>query len=305
MDSPESTPTGKLASFFHRNLGLFLIASAQLFFSLMNLCAKLLSMGNPGLHPFEIIFVRMFITWLSAIAYLHYHKVPDYFLGPKGVRLLLVIRGVVGFFGLFGVYYSLQYLDLSDATVLTFLAPILTGYFGRIFLKEPFLKTELYAGLISLLGVVFIAHPQSLFGNGSSGLADATNLQRLMAIGVALIGVFGAAGAYTSIRAIGNRAHPLISVSMFSLYATCVSAIGMVILRRPRMDGYWGQRICCAVVTHRWPTTRTCGPRNHHAIFANGVCISMGTVGIFSIWRLMIDWYGPLYLTFGRSQDQD
>ena len=233
MDSPESTPTGKLASFFHRNLGLFLIASAQLFFSLMNLCAKLLSMGNPGLHPFEIIFVRMFITWLSAIAYLHYHKVPDYFLGPKGVRLLLVIRGVVGFFGLFGVYYSLQYLDLSDATVLTFLAPILTGYFGRIFLKEPFLKTELYAGLISLLGVVFIAHPQSLFGNGSSGLADATNLQRLMAIGVALIGVFGAAGAYTSIRAIGNRAHPLISVSMFSLYATCVSAIGMVILRRP------------------------------------------------------------------------
>jgi drug/metabolite transporter (DMT)-like permease len=233
MDSSEAAPNGKIPSFFKRNLGLVLIASAQLFFSLMNLSAKLLSMGNPGLHPFEIIAVRMFVTWLSAIAYLHYNKVPDYFLGPKGVRLLLVVRGIVGFFGLFGIYYSLQYLDLSDATVLTFLSPILTGYFGRIFLKEPFLRTEVYAGVVSLLGVIFIARPRSLFGKGSSGLSDATNLQRLSAIGVALIGVLGAAGAYVSIRAIGNRAHPLISVSMFSLYATCVASIGMIILKLP------------------------------------------------------------------------
>src|SRR5205085_1436142 len=33
-----------------------------------------------------------------------------------------------------GIYYALQYLALSDATVLQFLAPILTGYFGRMVL---------------------------------------------------------------------------------------------------------------------------------------------------------------------------
>ena len=228
-----SPPNGKLVSFFHRNLGLFLIASAQMFFSMMNLCAKLLNMGDPPMHPLEIIFVRMLITWLGGLAYLQYNKVPDYFLGPKGVRLLLVVRGVVGFFGLFGIYYSLQYLDLSDATVLTFLAPILTGYFGRIFLEEPFLRTELYAGFLSLLGVVLIARPQSLFGTGSSMVGVATGLQRLAAVGVALLGVIGAAGAYTSIRAIGSRAHPLISVSMFALYATLVSAIGLAVLQQP------------------------------------------------------------------------
>src|SRR5438105_7785866 len=100
---PISPPRGRLASFFHRNLGLFYIAGAQMFFSMMNLCAKLLSMGDPPIHPLEIILVRMLITWIGAISYLHYKKVPDYLIGPKGVRLLLVLRGVVGFFGLFGI----------------------------------------------------------------------------------------------------------------------------------------------------------------------------------------------------------
>lgn len=50
------------------------------------------------------------------------------------------------FFGLFGVYYSLQYLSLSDATVLTFLGPLFTGIAGAIFLKEKFTLKEGLAG---------------------------------------------------------------------------------------------------------------------------------------------------------------
>jgi drug/metabolite transporter (DMT)-like permease len=174
----------------------------------------------------------MLITWIGALAYLHYNKVPDYLIGPKGIRLLLVLRGIVGFFGLFGIYYSLQYLDLSDATVLSFLAPILTGYLGRIFLKEPFLRTEVYAGILSIMGVILIARPQSFFGDTSS-ISGATGPQRLAAVGVALLGVLGAASAYVSIRAIGNRAHPLTSMSMFALYATVVSGIGLAVFHIP------------------------------------------------------------------------
>ena len=50
------------------------------------------------------------------------------------------------FFGLCGIYFSLQYLSLSDATVLTFLVPIFTGFSGALFLKEPFSLRELLAG---------------------------------------------------------------------------------------------------------------------------------------------------------------
>src|SRR5438045_2683272 len=177
MEVPPSNDT--LPSFFNRNLGLLCIALAQMFFSMMNLCAKLLSMGDPQIHPLEIIFVRMAVTWMGCMTYLYYNNIPDFVIGPKAIRSLLIIRGVFGFFGLFGIYYSVQYLDLSDATVLTFLAPTLTACFGRVFLKEPFIRTELYAGIISLLGVVLIARPQSLFESGSTTEGNATGLQRL------------------------------------------------------------------------------------------------------------------------------
>jgi len=44
------------------------------------------------------------------------------------------------------MYFSLQYLSLSDAVVLKFLAPILTGFSGAIFLGESLLLKEVIAG---------------------------------------------------------------------------------------------------------------------------------------------------------------
>jgi hypothetical protein len=44
------------------------------------------------------------------------------------------------------MYFSLQYLSLSDAEVLKFLAPILTGFSGVLFLKESLSLKEVAAG---------------------------------------------------------------------------------------------------------------------------------------------------------------
>jgi drug/metabolite transporter (DMT)-like permease len=54
-----------------------------------------------------------------------------------------------------------------------------------------------------------------------------TPAQRAMAVGIAMLGVFGAAGAYTTIRWIGKRAHPLISVNYFATWCTIVSIVAM------------------------------------------------------------------------------
>jgi len=82
-------------------------------------------------------------------------KVEHPWIGPPGVRWLLVTRGVSGFFSLFGLYYGLRYLTLSDAAVLTFLAPNMVGVAGYFLLKEPFSKKQAMAGVFSLIGVVF------------------------------------------------------------------------------------------------------------------------------------------------------
>jgi len=50
------------------------------------------------------------------------------------------------FLGISGTYFSLQYLSFSDAMVLKFIAPILTGFSAAIFLKEPLSLKQVMAG---------------------------------------------------------------------------------------------------------------------------------------------------------------
>ncbi|KAF7973811.1 hypothetical protein HWV62_14186 [Athelia sp. TMB] len=226
------------------NTGLLLVAASQFFFSLMNVVVKKVNTVEPPVPTLELILIRMGITWICCVIYMHSTKVPDPILGPPGVRLLLLTRGFVGFFGLFGIYYSLQYLSLSDATVLTFLAPMATGVTGALLLGEVFTLKEALAGLCSLVGVVLIARPTFIFGaaavDGSTGDEHGTPAERLGAVGVALIGVLGATGAYTTLRAIGKRAHPLHSLVGFSTWCVIVSCIGLAATRTP------------LVLPHRW-----------------------------------------------------
>ena len=87
---------------------------------------------------------------------------------------------------------------------------------------------------ISLFGVILIARPTAFFSSPSPDVpppdsqdpaSSVSPTQRLIAIGVALIGVIGATGAYTTIKWIGQRAHPLISVNFYALWCTVVSTL--------------------------------------------------------------------------------
>lgn len=156
---------------------------------------------------------------------------------------------------------SLLYLPLADATVITFLAPSLACWACSYLINEPFTRIEQIAAYVSLFGVILIARPVSLFSsmkhtgdavppvsggseiissvsNGtlettqhSAGTYDnVTPTQRATAVGVALLGVIGTAGAFTSIRWIGKRAHPLLSVNYFASWCVIVSVVMMIAL---------------------------------------------------------------------------
>ncbi|KAF1928701.1 uncharacterized protein M421DRAFT_420593 [Didymella exigua CBS 183.55] len=260
--APPRTVKGKLQAIWYNNKGLFLVLVSQFFGTLMNITTRLLEMeGNDGkgYHPFHILFARMGITVLCASVYMWYRKTEHFPFGMREVRPLLIARGLFGFFGVFGMYYSLLYLPLADATVITFLAPSLACWACSYLINEPFTRMEQIAAYVSLFGVILIARPVSLFAflshltesippaTGDSDIlvpsnatADAHRLgaefdkvtpaQRASAVGVALLGVLGAAGAYTMIRWIGKRAHPLISVNYFATWCTIVSIFMMLAL---------------------------------------------------------------------------
>jgi threonine/homoserine efflux transporter RhtA len=67
------------------------------------------------------------------------------------VRILQTFLVIIGSLLLSGMYFSLQHLSLSDATVLTFIAPILTGFSGAVFLKETLSIGEVLAGCKHLI----------------------------------------------------------------------------------------------------------------------------------------------------------
>jgi drug/metabolite transporter (DMT)-like permease len=195
----------------------------------------------------------MSLTTILSLLYGFYTRVPYFPLGPPQVRRLLVMRGVGGLFGVTGLYWSLAYLPLAEATVLTFLAPILTCYACSLLIEgETFSRQQQLAAFASLAGVVLIARPYAPILTGdwrsptisfpikhttpvserttistSDSPTTVTSKQHLLAVLLALVGVVGATTAMTSIRRIGIRAHPLISVNYFSTLCTLVSFVAV------------------------------------------------------------------------------
>ncbi|KAI0116307.1 hypothetical protein GGR51DRAFT_313467 [Nemania sp. FL0031] len=256
---------GFFASQWQKHRAPIFVFCAQFFGALMNLLARLLELSETDakLHPMQLLFWRMLLSLLIGSLYVVRQQIPDGLLGSPKVRWLLVVRGTAGFFGIYGVWYSIQYLPLSEATVITFIAPNLAGYWCHLFLKDPFTRTEQLASFLALGGVVLITKPTSLFsaaaaaqegesvqtvlaaalvnstamaiqgsetaGPTVTGPLTPTTAQRLGAIGFALLGVLGTSFAFTSLRAIGTRAHPLISVNYFSGLSLIVTFLALTL----------------------------------------------------------------------------
>ncbi|XRM41592.1 hypothetical protein ABZX51_004848 [Aspergillus tubingensis] len=221
--------------------GMILVMFAQFFGASMNVMTQVLEIkgrDGKGFHPFQILFARMSITVLASYLYMWYARVPHPF-GTRETFTLLMLRAGGGFFGVYGLYYSVQYLPLSEATVVTFLAPILSCYACSLLIpNETFTRKQQLAGLVSLAGVVLIARPFPFMRSGADseepeqgdkpGATD--SYHHVLAIVVASFGVLGASCAYTTIRMIGQRCHPLVSVTYFSSFTTVVATLAMLVM---------------------------------------------------------------------------
>ncbi|CDR47176.1 RHTO0S14e00254g2_1 [Rhodotorula toruloides] len=221
-----------------KNEGLLLIVASQVGFAIINTCVKLLE-EDVAVPVYELIVIRMLITFAGCYAYLRWWaRDPHPFLGPPGVRLLLCLRGFVGFFGLYTNYAALQYLSLADASTLWFVSPVLVGIQGWLILGEPYTRLEALVGIASLSGTIFIAKPSFLFPSSAvatalTATAESSPDQRMKGVSIILFGVIASSSVSIIIRFIGTRASALHSISYFSLYSVLVSSLYPLVFDSP------------------------------------------------------------------------
>jgi len=229
-----------MKNWIHRNRGLLWLLLTEFLASIMGLAARYLQTSLPNgntYHPLQIISWRMTITFAACVLCGWWKKVPDSPWGRQDLRGILRARGAGGFLGVVGFYYALSALPLPDATVISFLVPTLVGIACSIIpaIREPFTRVERLSALVSFIGVILIARPAFLrpifpwLGSESEAndpkVPGVSESARALAVVVAFAGVCGASAAYTTLRWLGHRTHPLIPV----IYFNGVASIGSIL----------------------------------------------------------------------------
>jgi len=181
----------------------YMLASA-LAFALMGMCVKIA--GQQGIPVLEIIAARALVSLVLSYGDVRRKNIPLF--GTH--RLLLVMRGLVGFVSLTGVFYALVHLPIAEASVLQYLHPMFTAIIALLWLKErPGIATVACIGL-SFIGLLVMVRPAFLFGGAA---ADYDTL----AVAIAIAGAFGSGLAYTIVRRLSALEDPSVIVFYFPL----------------------------------------------------------------------------------------
>ena len=128
-------------------------------------------------------------------------------------------RAIVGLTAMYGFFYAIAHLKLSNAMVFTYSSPIFIPLIAWLFLKEQVTTTMLIAAALGLIGVICVAKPDSGMFN------------KISAIG--LSASFLAAMAFVTVRALTSTEPPERIVFYFCLIGAMLSAIPMFWMIRP------------------------------------------------------------------------
>ncbi len=198
------------------------MVAAAFFFSVMSLFVKLAAQRLPTT---EIVLARSVVMLVIS-----YGLVRRADLRPWGTRkLLLVIRGLIGFSALLCFFVAVTRLPLADVTVIHFTNPVFTAMLAAIMLGESMRRREVVGLALSIAGVALVARPSFLFGPWAG---DLDRIAVLIAFSASIL----SAGAYTTIRKLRETEHYLVIVFYFALVSTIAAvplAIGKLVWPTP------------------------------------------------------------------------
>jgi drug/metabolite transporter (DMT)-like permease len=182
-------------------------------FSTMGICIRYASLTVDNA---TIVFFRNFIGLFIFLPLFFKYGVGFF----KTERIWMhTWRSVVGLIAMYGFFYAIAHLKLSNAMVFTYSSPIFIPLIAWLFLKEKITPAMLLAAFLGLLGVLCVAKPDS-------GLFNMMSL-------VGLTASFLAAMAFVTVRALTSTEPPERIVFYFCLIGTLISMVPMFWSWRP------------------------------------------------------------------------
>jgi len=191
---------------------LCLMTSAFLF-SIMGVCIRFASetVDNP-----TVVFFRNAVGLLIFIPMLLKHGLS--FIKTEKLWMH-TWRSIVGLAAMYGFFYAIAHLKLSNAMVFSYSSPIFIPLIAYFFLKERISRSMIVAAAVGLIGVLLVAKPdQGLFNSLSF---------------IGLGACFLSAMAFVTVRALTNTEPPERIVFYFCIFGTLISSIPM----------YWHWRV--------------------------------------------------------------
>lgn len=186
----------------NQNKGILLLLASAFGFSLMTLFVKL-SGDVPTLQ--KTIFRNGVSMFISLFFVLHFK---ERLIGKRENQPLLLLRSVLGAIGIILLFYAIDHLVLADADMLNKMSPFFTIVFAAIFLQERVKPFQVYSILVAFLGTLFIIKPSFSLD--------------IVPYAAGILSAIFAGGAYTVLRALGNREQFYTVVFYFSGFTTII-----------------------------------------------------------------------------------
>ncbi len=141
----------------NKTKGVIFILLSAVCFTGMNTFVRLAG----DVPTFQKVFFRNFVAMFFALLALL--KAHESLKPKKGSIKFLLIRSVAGIVGVFGNFYAIDKIDLSDASMLNKMSPFFALIFSVVFIKEKVKPKQAIAIAGAFIGALFIIKPT--FGN--------------------------------------------------------------------------------------------------------------------------------------------
>lgn len=200
----------KFDSLSSKTKGVIFIVLSALSFTGMNTFVRLAG----DLPTMQKVFFRNFVAMIFALFAML--KAGDSFKPKKGSAKYLLLRSAAGLAGIFGNFYALDKIELSDASMLNKMSPFFALVFSALFIKEKVKPKQAIAIAVAFIGSLFIIKPT--FAN--------TNLFASLA---GFAGGMAAGGAYTCVRWLGIKGENGRLIVLFFSVFSCILTVPYLI----------------------------------------------------------------------------